>query len=370
MGLIDEEGNLFGVVNVIDAVVVLMILALLVGGAAFVLGADAPDDDTDEAEEATPTPDPDRETRYATIDLGTQPAHVADLVAEGDRLAYANESLPITDVYATPAGDDVAVTVRVAVEGELVDDDAIDDHRFEVDGEPLRVSQQLDLETATYTVDGTVLSIDREGETLPTVHRQVVLETTVSGTVADVIEEGDEYRLGDRTVATVTSVQSYPIGHDTRVHLGVEVLALDDGHTSAFGGTSVAVGAEIPIETDRYSLTGEVVRDDGDELVDASTTSVVTLAVDEPADVEALDTGVLQTVDGEAVVTITDVTIEGDNETDAVVTAELATHRLDDRTWFRGDPIAPGETLVLHTGDDATTPTVIEGTIVALEERD
>ena len=42
MELIDEEGNLFGIVNVIDALVVLVLVAVLVAGVALVTGGSDP----------------------------------------------------------------------------------------------------------------------------------------------------------------------------------------------------------------------------------------------------------------------------------------------------------------------------------------
>jgi hypothetical protein len=38
MEVIDEEGRLFGAVNVVDALVVLLVLAVVVAGAALVFG--------------------------------------------------------------------------------------------------------------------------------------------------------------------------------------------------------------------------------------------------------------------------------------------------------------------------------------------
>jgi len=39
MPLIDEDGNLFGRVNVVDALVVLLVVAVVAAGAALVMGA-------------------------------------------------------------------------------------------------------------------------------------------------------------------------------------------------------------------------------------------------------------------------------------------------------------------------------------------
>ncbi|MFC7231557.1 DUF4330 family protein [Saliphagus sp. GCM10025308] len=76
MELIDDEGKLFGRVNVVDALVVLILLAVVVAGIAVVgvLSGDA-----------------EPETRYATIDLGPQSEHVAEQISEGD-VMYLEEA--------------------------------------------------------------------------------------------------------------------------------------------------------------------------------------------------------------------------------------------------------------------------------------
>lgn len=71
MEIIDNDGNLFGRVNVVDALVVLAVLAVTVAGAAFVF------DDGGSGPEQTATVN-------ATLDLGTQPPFVVDAIDEGD----------------------------------------------------------------------------------------------------------------------------------------------------------------------------------------------------------------------------------------------------------------------------------------------
>ena len=57
--IIDDEGKLFGLINVVDALVVLVVLAIVVAGIALIAVPGSED------------------TRYATVDMGTQPDHVA-----------------------------------------------------------------------------------------------------------------------------------------------------------------------------------------------------------------------------------------------------------------------------------------------------
>jgi hypothetical protein len=57
MDILDEQGRIFGRVNIIDALVVLFALAVIVAGAALVFGGGGTDDQP--AQTPTPTPEPD-----------------------------------------------------------------------------------------------------------------------------------------------------------------------------------------------------------------------------------------------------------------------------------------------------------------------
>ncbi|MGM0718641.1 MAG: DUF4330 family protein, partial [Halobacteriota archaeon] len=74
MNVIDDEGRLFGVINVIDVLVVLFVVAVVVAGAALVFSDD-------------PEPEPNVETTYATLDLGTHLDAIVEELNEGDTYA-------------------------------------------------------------------------------------------------------------------------------------------------------------------------------------------------------------------------------------------------------------------------------------------
>jgi len=69
---IDEEGNLFGLVNVIDALVVLLVVAVAVAGLGLVLGGDRPDTTQND-------------TAVVYVDYQSDPLqpYVADVIPEG-----------------------------------------------------------------------------------------------------------------------------------------------------------------------------------------------------------------------------------------------------------------------------------------------
>ena len=72
MAIIDEEGRLFGTVNIIDALVVLFVIAIAVAGVALVTGGSG-DTDTD----AEPV------TRTIVFQTTDQPEYVANAIQEG-----------------------------------------------------------------------------------------------------------------------------------------------------------------------------------------------------------------------------------------------------------------------------------------------
>ncbi|SEV81837.1 DUF4330 domain-containing protein [Natrinema salifodinae] len=264
MPLIDDEGNLFGVVNVIDALAVCLVLAVLVAGIAVVgvlgdgtgtSGPEAETEDDDASQQAT---------RYATIDLGTQPDYVADAIEEGDQAAVATDghNLTITDVHVSPTnGGDGHVVVRAEIDGEYPPATA-DETAFRFNNGSVRIDSAVTIDTTDYERQGTVQRLEDEGPTLRTERTTVQLEANVSATTADAIEAGDEFRFAGRTVATVTDVATTELENTSRetAELEVDLVTVTRAGTQTFGDRSVETGSHIPIRTDRYDLTGEVVR--------------------------------------------------------------------------------------------------------------
>ncbi|WP_135824574.1 DUF4330 family protein [Halorussus ruber] len=150
MDIIDDKGRLFGTVNIIDALAVLLVLAVAAAGAAFVLGP---------KEKAT-----DRTKTTVTFEAtGVQP-YVADAIPEGtidsDRIAAVeNKSVRPTEVVVTDQNGTFherkhpqkkTVTLRVALNTTSADGES------QFDGEPLEVGQQLTLDFGPVTVKGAV----------------------------------------------------------------------------------------------------------------------------------------------------------------------------------------------------------------------
>ncbi|MGQ3414357.1 DUF4330 domain-containing protein [Natrinema sp. LN54] len=272
MPLIDDEGNLFGVVNVIDALAVCLLVAVLVAGIAVVgalndgngIGGPQTGDDNNTSQQAT---------RYATIDLGTQPDYVAETVAEGDQVAVATEghNLTLTDVYVSPTngGDDGHVVVRAEIDGEYPPADA-DETAFQFDNDSVRIGSDVAIDTADYELEGTVQRLEEEGTTLRTARTTVRLESNVSATTADAIEVGDEYRFAGRTVATVTDVTTTELDNSSAVVVDLEadLVTFNRAGTQTFGGRSLETGSRLTLRMERYDVSGDLLRRGPSEPID------------------------------------------------------------------------------------------------------
>ena len=154
MDLIDDKGRLFGTVNIIDALAVLFVLAVVAAGAAFVLGAD---DQQSNQQQTTVT--------YQIT--GVQP-YVADAIPEGpvrtDAIAAVeNKTVRPTEVvvqddagelHERPHPRKKTVTLRLTLNTTQTDDD------IQFEDEPLEVGRDLTLDFGPVTVDGNVTALN------------------------------------------------------------------------------------------------------------------------------------------------------------------------------------------------------------------
>lgn len=374
MELIDDEGNLFGVVNVIDALAVLLVLAVIVAGISVVgiLGGGEPD------------------TRYATVDLGTQPDYVIDSVSAGDIMAINGQNLTVTDTYATPTdtdeedtedvNGDTTLHVRVELEGERVENE-FGEPRFEFGGGPLRTGDEISLESDDYVVDGQLTSIDQENPELDVETTSVLLESTVSAAVADEITEGDTFETGPYTMATVQDVQPYPIADNQyRVQVGVDLETMQAGSTPRFSNQPVTVGSALSMTLDSYSLDGEILsRGTTTPVGEAGSTTAELKLENVDADVAAgLSEGMTETERGETLATVqavdsqpAEVVLESEDgniflrehptNKDVRLTVQLQTLETDSGIRFHGESLREGDQIRLDFGQ-----TAVEGSVTRL----
>lgn len=149
MQVIDDRGYLFGLVNIIDALVVLVLLAVLVAGVALVTGAGS-----------SPGEEP---TQTEVIDFQTDsyPAFVIDAIAEGEN---ANDDVvAVLDKSVTDLPDNESQTglnlTRARLRVEVVVETSRDGLPT-FDGERLYVGRELQLDLRSTIVDGIVVDIE------------------------------------------------------------------------------------------------------------------------------------------------------------------------------------------------------------------
>jgi hypothetical protein len=230
MGLIDEEGNLFGVLNVVDALVVVVVLVGLGGGVLFVTG-----------NQPGGSVSSDIPTTYATVDLGPQPAYLVDQFREGDSYSpHSHSTLTVTDVHLSPQADGARVLLRARIQAPATGE------TVSFDGSPVRHGRELAIETDTYSVSGTVTALG-EGDTVNTEETAVLLRGNTSAANGTPFSPGASVRVGNQTVATVRDVMAYDAGPNGGriVYVSASLAAYTVADTPRFGDVAVGPGKTI-----------------------------------------------------------------------------------------------------------------------------
>lgn len=362
MPVIDDDGNLFGVVNVVDVLAGLLLLAVVVAGAAFALQP-----------EPAPTT-PETATVNATLDLGAQPDYIVEAVNEGDTYEPDGSSeLTITDVHLTPAGDGTRVLLRVRLEGvergeTITYADA-----------PPRLGRALTVQTDAYTVKGTVRDAGGSNS-LRTSTTEVVLSKTLPTARAEQLSVGDTYRVAGREVATVESVTRYATAdpNKQRVFVGVSLQTLARDDRPRFAGTDVREGATLPVRTADYAFGGTVDRVGSTELRGEPATRTVTLRLEnvDPALADAVSAGMTETSGDRTLARVTDV--ERENSTvvltsdsgdiyerehpvkqDLTLTVDLTVRETASGITFKGRTVKQGSAVTLDLGSVTVRLTVL-----------
>ena len=353
MEVIDGDGKLFGLINVVDLLVVLTVLAVVVAGAALVFSGGE--------EETGPT----LATTNVTLDLGTQPEYIVEQIDEGDTYSPGpNSELVLTDVALSPQGDQTRVLVSARLtapeNGETVD----------YDGAPPRLGRSLSIVTDVYEVGGTITRVG-DNARLTTGQEEVLVQTTVETTTAEAIQEGDTFEVRQRTLGTVESVETYGTGNPDRkrVLVGLRLQTLDRGDGPRFAGQQLREGAQIPFETATYSFDGEVRTTGQVEPQGSVATREVTLELGRvsPERASVFEAGMSESFDGRTLARITDVAVEPTTVVLTTESGEIVARdhpRLKDVTLrttlsvrettsgltFKGQTLQQGSTVVLDLG--------------------
>lgn len=160
MKILDEKGRLFGIINIIDLAVLLLVLVLVAGGIWFL--------SRDDAVEVGPT-----EVYYVTIKCASLDEEVAEYIHVGDRLYYGKgfTDEEITEFWVEPAKIEVVRddgTIIVTEHPELKDiyvtikvNDSPSDPMLWIGQLHATVGKELVLKTQYIEVPGVIIRITK-----------------------------------------------------------------------------------------------------------------------------------------------------------------------------------------------------------------
>lgn len=258
MPVIDEDGDLFGVVNAVDAFAVVVAILALAGGVVVLTGGGGADGGT--------------LTQSVTIrTTGAVPAGIAAL----EPGPVANEQVAALErvEQVSPAGNGSNATYELDVQLVI---GTTDDGAPTFAGERLYIGRPVTLDLENVTVSG-VVTAAREPERVesvptptptqtaaptetttpePTTTRLVTLEATVDAAVADTITEGpvmdgDVVAVRDRTVVSETDTTA-------TLRLQVELEVVEADGVVYFRGVALEPGTRLRLPVGGTTLTGTV----------------------------------------------------------------------------------------------------------------
>lgn len=239
MEILDEQGRLFGRVNIVDALVVLFAVAVIVAGAALVFGGDS-------STEPTPEPEPEEATMYVTLATIGEEATALDT----GEIQVGGASANVSDVHRTAGPRSY---FRVALDGTL------NEGVFRFQGDPVRFGDTYTVTDNTTRTELRVVERDVRSE-FETRTTTVTVETTLRTPIADAVSEGDVQRVGDVPVLTIESTETTPV-NDTQTYLratlNLETRVVDG--VPHYAGRPVRLGRELGIRTNEYEFDAEVV---------------------------------------------------------------------------------------------------------------
>lgn len=153
MDIIDEQGRLLGTINVIDALVVLLVLAVLVAGIALVTGQNSPSQSQTEritvqassVHPAVATAIPEKElTNSSIISVTNKSVRPSTVVVRADNGTLHERSHPVNRTVTI----DVTLSVRESESGGQTE--------YYFREEPLEIGRTLSLDFGRVSVNGTV----------------------------------------------------------------------------------------------------------------------------------------------------------------------------------------------------------------------
>lgn len=349
MELIDSEGRLFGYVNVIDALVVLFVLAVLVAGVALVAGGGG-----GEEPESSPS------AQYATLTIGPLSGNTSAAFADSTNLTVVRNDarLEVVDSVRTPHPNQDASFAIVRV-------------RLPPDAGTAALNRSFDVTDGQLSYSASLSAFTNESS-LERGEQSVVLETAAPERVAGTVESGDTYRVGGETVATVTDVQRLGTqGGQRQLRLGLDVSTVRVDGTEQYAQRSLRLGTALPFRTESYSLSGALASRTSDGLssenviVGAETTVPETVA----DNVDAGDTFSVGPTTVATIDTVSAVPTGSGSDSRLSLNLSLRTATFDNETEFLGRSLRPGTTVPFQTAEYTLGPTIVSLEPEALQRR-
>ena len=248
--IIDSEGNLFGIINVIDALVILLVIAVVVGGLAVVgvLGSDDPngEDGSTETNESSLN-DNHLETQYATVDAGSHPRFVVDRISEGDTVIQDGRNTTVTDIYVTPTSA-TSSSVLLGVELETAADS------------PARTGDSVDIDTGEYDIDGEILRIEDSPPAVEIEPMTVDLRIDdVDEDTADAIRKEAASATQELPLVTISEVTTRSSdGEHLNLRLTTELGTVQTAGGPQFHSTPIRVGNTIEVDLGTVEIEGTI----------------------------------------------------------------------------------------------------------------
>lgn len=160
MPILDDDGRLFGVVNIIDALVILLVVAVVAAGAALVLSPDEPPQNAgNETTNTTTTPAPNStqavstETRTIVYRLENVPQYMLDPIETGP--VNASDSLVAVEDVTIIEENNNTLTADLTVETTVTQKDGLTYYN----GKRIYVGKTVTLDFGDVVVKPTVIRL-------------------------------------------------------------------------------------------------------------------------------------------------------------------------------------------------------------------
>jgi len=335
MDIIDDEGRLFGVVNVVAALVVLCVVALVVAGVGLVAGGGGGGE-----------PDP-VENRTATLVFSSFSEEEIGVLASADNLTVERRpgqttefnglKLNVTDIHVTPVPGQEGATLFVKVQYR--------------GSEPLPLERRIQISTDQFTFNATATRIGA-GSGLPTEESSITVEASVPSGQATAVETGDAYTINGQPVATIASVtRLFERDGQTRLLLGFDLQTIQRGEVQQFAGRPLRLGTAVPFSTGEYALSGSIVAL-GETTVQQRTVPVRASTTVPQAVADAVEEGDTFRLGNESVVTIQSmqsIPTGNANQRQLQLGLALRAITIDGETRFLGRPVRVGTSVPVQT---------------------